>query len=508
MQRSIVRSTLLSFLLLGVAVAANAELIYVVGDNNTLISIQHTTPGQIVSSVVISGLALGEVIRGIDFRPASAQIYAITSGNRLFTINPATGVALQVGAGFPNTPLQGTNVGFDFNPVADRIRVTTDLRENLRFNPDTGGFVSADTLLAYAAADVNASQTPTVTAVAYTNSIAFSPGTTLYGIDAGLNTLVRQGSLNGSPTSPNSGTLFTIGSLGVDAGLDTNFDISSVTPGIAFATIRSSAGTDLYEIDLSTGTLTRRNTIAGTMQVSGMAVAQDAVVFTVPIIGSAAGQNNTSFRGDLNIVNSSAFPATVKIDFFESGGGAKTAPTATFGEFTLAAGEQRIFSDVVKTLFNRDPGTGALRITASRPVAVVGRIYNQTANGTFGQFIRGAEESERRTSGILPALKNTPSINTTGFRTNVGWFNPNTAEVTAVFTARGLNGATLAGPVTVVIPALTQSQQSLNSLFPTLDFGIDTYVTFTTGTTPGLFAYASVIDNITGDAIYVPALRN
>jgi hypothetical protein len=308
------------------------------------------------------------------------------------------------------------------------------------------------------------------------------------------------------------GTLFTIGPLGIDVANDTNLDVSSAPTGRAFMTARSATGTDFYTIDLSTGAATRINTIAGTMQVFGMAVGQASLVFTIPVMGSATGQNNTSFRSDLSITNSSAFSVPVTIDFFEAGGAAKTGPTGSV-QLTLAAGEQRTVADIVKTLFNRDPGTGAIRVTASRPISVVGRIFNDTPNGTFGQFIRGAEDAERRSSGVLPALKNTPSIPNTGFRTNIGWFNPNTTDLNVTFTARALDGMVL-DTATVLIPALTQSQLALNQLFDGLDFSIDTYVTFTSVNTASppvatpLFVYASVIDNITGDAIFIPALRN
>ncbi len=107
-------------------------------------------------------------------------------------------------------PLTGTVFGFDFNPVVDRMRVVSDAEQNLRLNPNTGGVAGVDTNLAYAPGDLHAGANPTVTASAYTNNIVGAGVTTLYGIDVGLDVLIRQ-------NPPNGGTLNTVGPLGVDA---------------------------------------------------------------------------------------------------------------------------------------------------------------------------------------------------------------------------------------------------------------------------------------------------
>src|SRR3954453_17831534 len=59
-----------------------------------VISFDATTPGTLLSSVNLSGLAGGESVLGIDKRPANATIYAITANGTtrfLRTLDPATG---------------------------------------------------------------------------------------------------------------------------------------------------------------------------------------------------------------------------------------------------------------------------------------------------------------------------------------------------------------------------------------------------------------------------------
>ena len=73
----------------------------------------------------------------------------------------------------------------------------------------------------------NTGQNPAMLGIAYTNSDAdpATSTTTLFGIDAERDVLVRQGSPDLTPIDPNSGKLFTVGSLGVDVLPVGGFDI-------------------------------------------------------------------------------------------------------------------------------------------------------------------------------------------------------------------------------------------------------------------------------------------
>ncbi|HEY9657765.1 MAG TPA: DUF4394 domain-containing protein, partial [Allocoleopsis sp.] len=150
-----------------------------------------------------------------------------------------------------NPALTGTAAGFDFNPVVDRLRLVSDTDDNLRLEPTGGTLAGTDTKLAYAATDPRVGTNPNVTAAAYTNNFAGTATTTLYGIDTTLDTLVRQGDLNGSPISPNTGSLFTVGALGVDFAAGAGFDI--LTDSSNTNTAYAISGTTLYSINLTTG---------------------------------------------------------------------------------------------------------------------------------------------------------------------------------------------------------------------------------------------------------------
>jgi hypothetical protein len=254
-----------------------AETIYGLTVADGLLTFDSATPGTTTPLIAISGLQPGELILAIDLRPATGQLYGLGSTSRLYTINPTTGAATQVGSAGAFT-LSGSVFDMDFNPVVDRIRVVSDTDQNIRLNPNDGTLTATDTNLAYASGDPNFGTNPIMPGAAYSNNFAGSSTTTLFGIDGGLDILVRQGSPGGSPVSPNSGQLFTIGPLGVNAAGTSGFDISGVT-GTAYAMFNSF---DFYTVNLSTGAVTLVGTIGSIPAVLDITAAQQGQLTPTP----------------------------------------------------------------------------------------------------------------------------------------------------------------------------------------------------------------------------------
>jgi 3D (Asp-Asp-Asp) domain-containing protein len=197
--------------------------------------------------VDVTGLQPDETLLGVDFRPNTGELFALGSSNRLYIIDPATGIATQVGSEPFAVALEGENFGFDFNPTVDRIRVVSDAGQNLRLNPDTGAVVDANPAMAGIQADGNLNgDTESIVATAYTNSFTGTTTTTQYGIDALSNRLFIQ-------APPNEGTQNFVGELGFDFDAGTGFDILFIDEqNLGFAT----SGSSLLSIDLETGTAT------------------------------------------------------------------------------------------------------------------------------------------------------------------------------------------------------------------------------------------------------------
>lgn len=212
---------------------------YTIDNMNNL---QIFSPGSTVMPVSkpVTGMLAGEIILGIDMRPATGQLYALGSTSRLYTINMATGAATAVSAAPFATLLAGTSFGFDFNPTVDRIRVVSNTGQNLRLNPVTGDIAAVDLALNPGS--------PLVSAAAYTNNFPGSTATVLFDIDPATDKLYTQ-------NPPNNGTLVETGPLGIDITTDNGFDIGG-TSNKAWAVLSTASSTKLYSINLTTGAAT------------------------------------------------------------------------------------------------------------------------------------------------------------------------------------------------------------------------------------------------------------
>lgn len=299
-----------------IAIAPRVEIVYASTATNKIVTFAATAPGKILSTVAVTGLAMGETLAGIDFRPATKTLFAVTSASNLYTINPVSGAATKVGATF--TPaLNGASFGVDFNPVVDRLRIVSNAGQNLRVNPADGTVVTpVDTALAFAAGDPNAAATPNVVGAAYTNNFAGTTATTLYDIDSNLDALVIQ-------NPPNNGTLNTVGALGVNTSDQVGFDIADETNN-AFASLQVGMGaTGFYSINLQTGAATLIAAIGTTDAVTDISVGN--VGPTSAQMANAAGANAASFA--LNAVA----PGSIAAIFgnFATTGGTPASATTT-----------------------------------------------------------------------------------------------------------------------------------------------------------------------------------
>ena len=225
---------------LGAPFEAPAERVYIINAAGELVSFDATRPAAVLSRIVLTGLAAGERVVGLDFRPANNLLYALGSSSQLYIVDPRGGAAARVGAPLA-VPLAGTEFGFDFNPTVDRIRVVSNMGQNLRLHPDTGAVAAVDGPLAYAPADANAGTTPRVAGAAYTNPDTNpATATTLFVIDSGLDVGAVQ-------EPPNAGTLNTFQGLGSDVGEMLAFDIG-LTRVLIATTPNASTPSALFDV--------------------------------------------------------------------------------------------------------------------------------------------------------------------------------------------------------------------------------------------------------------------
>ena len=190
-----------------------------------LVTIDVTNGVTVGTPATVAGVAAGQRLVGMDFRPANAQLYALgydtaavapAPNTQLYTLNLTSGAATPVGAAMRlELGRRTARIGFDFNPVADLIRVVSTTRANYRLSPSTGALAGTDTNLAYAS---GTPATPGIGAVAYTNAFPGATSTTLYAFDELNNGLL-------SIVSPPNGGVLT-------APVTVMFQVSSGTYGI------------------------------------------------------------------------------------------------------------------------------------------------------------------------------------------------------------------------------------------------------------------------------------
>ncbi|MGN6827895.1 DUF4394 domain-containing protein [Paucibacter sp. M5-1] len=258
------------------------EMIYAVTASNKLIQFNAGQPQKILSSKALSGLAAEERLLGIDYRVAKGQLFALGDSGQLYRINTADGSASRIGTPVALPREGATEWGFDFNPTVDRIRVVNDAGFNLRLHPDTGAVVDGnadqpglqfDGRLAYDAADANAGKAGALVAAGYTYNKDNEKITTNYALDGKLGTLVHQGTKEGvTPmVSPNSGRLYTVGSLGLGTFERATLDISDVS-NAAYSAVTRGKLSSWYRVDLVSGRATLIGTVAGGEAVVGAAI--------------------------------------------------------------------------------------------------------------------------------------------------------------------------------------------------------------------------------------------
>ena len=257
--RTACSAPLLIAALFGAATSASAETVYGLTNSSSIVTFSSTAPNTVTSNRSISGLGAGVTLTGIDFRPADGQLYAVSSGGNLYRLAVSGGSYVASDLGALSTAPNGSSFGLDFNPTVDRLRFTSDANQNLRINQT----VSPPGTIVDGAITLNGGSDIDLVGSAYTNNLAGATTTTLYGLDAFTDALVRSTDANAGTYTNTSleGALF--GPLGVTFSASdlVGFDISGPSGGAYF-----SLNDGFYNVNLTSGAATR----VGTLGIGGL----------------------------------------------------------------------------------------------------------------------------------------------------------------------------------------------------------------------------------------------
>jgi hypothetical protein len=221
------------------------------------------------------------------------------------------------------------------------------------------------------------------------------------------------------------------------------------------------------------------------------------------VIPGVADLNNgiANWQTDVRLFNPSTSIVKATLTFYSQNGG-----TPQSKDIQLAPGQVQTLDATLKNVFGISNDGGALHIatTATTPLVATARTYNQTANGTYGQFIPAVTANDAAALGTRP-LQILQIEETDRYRTNVGF-----AEVTG----KGATVEVTAVPSDSKVAASTQIElgpnqfiqfpQLLRSMGLTNSYNARVSVKVISGQ-GRVTAYASVIDMKTNDPTFVPA---
>lgn len=269
----------------------------------------------------------------------------------------------------------------------------------------------------------------------------------------------------------------------------------------------------------SPGTYTWRLTVSmtgGFMTATGQIVVtggggEDPYAYVVPSVAHSTGAAGTNWRTDVAAINVSSQTATLHLTFFDYTTGAQTAATHSLGPARSVE-----WKDVLTSRFSFPQASsvkGTLLVTSDQPLAISSRTYNQeSATRTYGQSYPalvvaypGGKDVEAVASGrvgFLPLLRKNAA-----FRTNVGMVNLDTSPCSVSVRLFAPDGSPIGSPRTLTASARRWVQE--DDIFARAGAGnrdaAYARVEVQTATCQA-WAYASVIDQATGDPTTIPVI--
>ena len=220
------------------------------------------------------------------------------------------------------------------------------------------------------------------------------------------------------------------------------------------------------------------------------------------------GLNDSQWRSDVTFLNRGTATTEVRVEYFPD----EESVFRSHLTIPLLAGSAQSFGDILTSMVSDENTKGYLVLDVTGDNVepqVAARTYNQAEDGTYGQNVPIFSSDQliaQGATGLLPGVSNS-AVSTDGFRTNLGMLNTSETEPAQVdVTIYGESG-TVVGK----IPGypLEPGQYVQFDVFKGVQLGaFDMNASIELKVLSGgpVAAYASSIDNRTGDPIFIPAL--
>jgi len=312
---------------------ARAVPVYLLTQNNSLVTMDSANPGGASAAVAVTGLGSFDLV-GIDVRtttqtnspanPGVGSLWALGvdgANTRLFVINPTTAVATPVGpvlAGIDGSGSGDNGWFFGHNPGTDRFRLMNFVN-NYELNPNTLTFVQQSDLINFPNPNGSAFETA-----------SFGQNPRLFLIEQAPNDSLH------SATNISSGNYSVVGDTGLSFSIGSGLDIAGGTTLFA-ATVGVA---NLYSLNRSTGAATLIGAINGNPSIRAITIAPASFPPKLAVTIRAKGPK---------VINTSAALVTIK------------------GKAKSAAGIKRVDFRVGKSKAKK--AKGKTRWTAKVPVS-------------------------------------------------------------------------------------------------------------------------------------------
>jgi len=223
--------------------------------------------------------------------------------------------------------------------------------------------------------------------------------------------------------------------------------------------------------------------------------------FVVGAAVSLAGMN-AQWETDFRFYNPCGEPLDVRIEY-EPEGTNNTDQQLVFREFELAANETRLFADIVEAIpgLEGEELSGSVRIESTSEsgckVLSVSRTFNDTPLGSFGLFVP-ALPVKQNDSDLLDL---TGLVHSADYRTNVRLVNYGDADVWVPLTLFDHNGSQIGETRSTMVRGHSTKQVNEVAVWLGVEGNIEPFSVRADVTDAEVQAFATVVDNITGDSV-------
>ena len=234
----------------------------------------------------------------------------------------------------------------------------------------------------------------------------------------------------------------------------------------------------------------------------------------VPVVGRTPGLNDTQWSTTLELFNTATSDNTVAL-LFNLSGQDNTTPAAS-AQLVVPARQTLVFEDLLAEAFELVDATGSLDVLALEPVIAHARVANLDPAGTYGQIVPAVP------ARWAPGDDQTPGVNLRSdtlylfelredqsWRCNIGVVNTSAVALEVELTAYQ-QSAEVGETLELELEPFSHIQVNRALLALGLPFGsrdVRVNVAARSGSQARFLAYASRVDNQTGDAVLILGAR-